>query len=64
MVPLAYAELAVAKKTAVALKSPSLSFTEAGVSFASIKRYAPAAQRAKMIEYRTWFQERHWPTHA
>jgi hypothetical protein len=35
LVPLAYAELAVAKKTAVALKSPSLSFTEAGVSFAS-----------------------------
>jgi len=28
------------------------------------KRYAPAAQRAKMIKYRTWFQERHWPTHA
>jgi hypothetical protein len=28
------------------------------------KRYAPAAQRAKMIKYRTWFQERHWPAHA
>jgi hypothetical protein len=28
------------------------------------KRYAPAEQRAKMIKYRTWFQERHWPTHA
>jgi hypothetical protein len=28
------------------------------------RRYAPAAQRAKMIKYRTWFQERHWPTHA
>ena len=28
------------------------------------KRHAPAAQRVKMIEYRTWFQERHWPTHA
>ena len=26
------------------------------------KRHAPAAQRAKMIKYRTWFQERHWPT--
>jgi hypothetical protein len=28
------------------------------------KRYAPATQREKMIKYRTWFQERHWPTHA
>ncbi|MGD0023459.1 MAG: hypothetical protein ABSC37_02370, partial [Xanthobacteraceae bacterium] len=28
------------------------------------KRHAPAAQRAKMTEYRTWFRERHWPTHA
>jgi hypothetical protein len=28
------------------------------------KRRAPAAQRAKMTEYRTWFHERHWPTHA
>ncbi len=27
-------------------------------------RHAPAAQRAKMTEYRTWFRERHWPTHA
>ncbi len=26
------------------------------------KRHAPPAQRAKMIKYRTWFQERHWPT--
>jgi hypothetical protein len=26
------------------------------------KRHAPAAQRAKMTEYRTWFRERHWPT--
>ena len=25
------------------------------------KRHAPAAQRAKMTEYRTWFRERHWP---
>jgi hypothetical protein len=28
------------------------------------KRHAPQAQRAKMTEYRTWFRERHWPTHA
>jgi hypothetical protein len=28
------------------------------------KRHAPAAQRAKMTDYRTWFRERHWPTHA
>jgi hypothetical protein len=28
------------------------------------KRHAPEAQRAKMTKYRTWFQERHWPTHA
>ncbi len=28
------------------------------------KRHAPAAQRAKMAEYRTWFRERHWPPHA
>ncbi len=28
------------------------------------KRHAPAAQRAKMTKYRTWFRERHWPTHA
>jgi len=26
------------------------------------KRHAPAAQRAKMTEYRNWFHERHWPT--
>jgi hypothetical protein len=25
------------------------------------KRHAPAAQRAKMTDYRTWFHERHWP---
>jgi hypothetical protein len=25
------------------------------------KRRAPAAQRSKMTEYRTWFRERHWP---
>ncbi len=28
------------------------------------KRHAPAAQRAKMTEYRAWFHDRHWPTHA
>ena len=28
------------------------------------ERQAPSAQRAKMTEYRTWFRERHWPTHA
>ena len=26
------------------------------------KRHAPAAQFAKMTEYRRWFHERHWPT--
>jgi hypothetical protein len=25
------------------------------------KRHAPAAQRAKMVGYRSWFHERHWP---
>ena len=25
------------------------------------KRHAPAAQRAKMAEYRAWFHDRHWP---
>ena len=28
------------------------------------KRHAPAAQRAKMTEYRIWFRERHWPARA
>jgi hypothetical protein len=28
------------------------------------KRHAPQAQRAKMLEYRPWFRERHWPAHA
>ena len=28
------------------------------------KRRAPEAQRAKMIGYRNWFRERHWPSHA
>jgi hypothetical protein len=31
---------------------------------ATCNRHAPAAQRAKMTDYRTWFHERHWPTHA
>jgi hypothetical protein len=25
------------------------------------KRHAPAAQRAKMTDYRDWFRDRHWP---
>jgi hypothetical protein len=28
------------------------------------KRHAPAAQRAKMTDYRAWFHDRHWPTHT
>jgi hypothetical protein len=29
------------------------------------KRHAPAAQRSKMMtDYRAWFHDRHWPTHA
>jgi hypothetical protein len=28
------------------------------------KRRAPPAQTGKMGDYRTWFRERHWPTHA
>jgi hypothetical protein len=28
------------------------------------KRHAPAEQRAKMTQFRTWFRDRHWPTHA
>jgi hypothetical protein len=32
---------------------------------ATCKRHASQAQRAKMsLEYRTWFRERHWPTHT
>jgi hypothetical protein len=32
---------------------------------ATCRRHAPAAQRAKMAsEYRAWFRERRWPTHA
>jgi len=29
----------------------------------SCKRHAPASQRAKMMKYRAWFIERHWPAH-
>ncbi|MGC2123351.1 MAG: hypothetical protein WA652_10905 [Xanthobacteraceae bacterium] len=29
---------------------------------ATCTRHAPAAQRAKMSDYRDWFHERHWPT--
>ena len=28
------------------------------------KRHAPQAQRAKMSNYRVWFRDRHWPSHA
>ena len=28
---------------------------------ATCKRHAPAAQRAKMANYRNWFRDRHWP---
>jgi hypothetical protein len=28
------------------------------------KRHASSAQRAKMINYRSWFRERHWPARA
>jgi hypothetical protein len=28
---------------------------------ATCKRHAPAAQRAKMVSYRGWFRDRHWP---
>ena len=32
---------------------------------ATCKRHAPQAQRAKMAsDYRSWFRERHWPTHG
>ncbi|MGE5163485.1 MAG: hypothetical protein ACM3IH_05605, partial [Sphingobacteriales bacterium] len=31
---------------------------------ATCNRHAPSTQRAKMTEYRTWFQERHWPSRA
>jgi hypothetical protein len=32
-----------------------------GQEAATCKRHAPAAQRAKMANYRNWFHERHWP---
>jgi hypothetical protein len=38
--------------------------TENSEEAATCKRHAPQAQRAKMSEYRTWFRERHWPTHG
>jgi hypothetical protein len=28
------------------------------------KRHASSAQRAKMMNYRSWFRERHWPAHV
>jgi hypothetical protein len=31
---------------------------------ATCNRRAPATQHAKMIKYRPWFQERHWPSHG
>ncbi len=37
---------------------------EGSAESSTCNRHAPAAQRAKMTEYRTWFHERHWPTHA
>jgi hypothetical protein len=38
--------------------------SEGSQEASTCKRHAPAAQRAKMVRYRAWFQERHWPTHA
>jgi hypothetical protein len=37
---------------------------EGSAEASTCKRRAPAAQRAKMSEYRGWFHDRHWPTHA
>jgi hypothetical protein len=34
---------------------------EESAEASTCKWHAPAAQRAKMTEYRTWFRERHWP---
>jgi len=31
---------------------------------ATCKKHAPVAQRAKMSDYRSWFRDRHWPTHT
>jgi hypothetical protein len=38
--------------------------SEGSQEASTCKRHAPVAQRAKMVKYRAWFQERHWPTHA
>jgi hypothetical protein len=38
--------------------------SEGSAEASTCKRRAPAAQRAKMTEYRSWFHDRHWPTHA
>jgi hypothetical protein len=35
-----------------------------GDEASTCKRHAPAAQRAKMTDYRRWFRERHWPARA
>jgi hypothetical protein len=35
--------------------------SEASSEASTCKRHAPAAQRTKMVGYRTWFRERHWP---
>jgi hypothetical protein len=38
---------------------------ESSQEASTCRRHAPKAQRAKMSsDYRTWFRERHWPTHA
>ncbi len=37
---------------------------EGSAEASTCKRHAPPAQRAKMAAYRTWFHERHWPSHA
>jgi hypothetical protein len=34
---------------------------EKSAEASTCKRHAPATQRAKMMEYRPWFRERHWP---
>jgi hypothetical protein len=38
--------------------------TDNSAEASTCKRHAPAAQRAKMTKYRTWFRERHWPAGA
>ena len=35
--------------------------SEGSDEVSTCRRHAPAAQRAKMTEYRSWFRERHWP---